>query len=945
MIFAHPSPAPCTARSGRPLPRWRIGLRSAALLCALGLLAHAPAGYAGEAETDGEAATETPAAEEAGTAKPEAEAKAEPAAEAKPPATAYDPKSPDAEERRKARQVSARAAVNFLLSELDEEKGIWVTPEIEQKRKVIRWGGEKQVTKEEPVYERVGWKEEYRYVKDPDDPYNKIYKKVRVPVKKKVGTKKVTRTVKTDPVYGAGEDRHYYPRSMEFHNLLPLYALMRVGMTKDAPEVRQVLNWYLPVVDEQGLPDETRTLSVLLLVAMHSGMDGQEELIYDGIGKLLWGQIQEGEANGLWGHYAFPGAYVQKLREEETRLAEAIEKNPRDAALPEQRQQVLNQLGRVCREFLPTRRWLQSRTFKDEILGGRHVWPMPLYDARLERRGNWIDTQWALFALAEAKRLGFLDDYEGARGFQEAKKKRRRRRRKEDKPWVLPKAPAPETVARRTVERLLALQKEDGKYDNARVIVKTPNPYPGPIPKQKRGKVHGWQEKIKVYEVPDYNTELVGTVAALSAWRSAEALLGPGDLDERKELPALEKTKAVFFALLKAYLADDAVIPPSRRHAMPEFFWSTVPRLVNAYGGAAHRLADLAPTFTARMLAAQGLDGAFGRPLGEAEMEEVRPYYVWPLDIQKLWQKEKISDWQYGSRTFMVMRPHQKILASARALLLHAALAAKPLVAVIDLSERGATSAEDVNLEADILAPVLRRTTEPVALARGTLATLTPPEKGGPAVAILRGASRDVDAVEEAAKSLGAYVQGGGTVISISEDSRFQRGLAEVLEKNVAGLEAKEVPKSKQIFYALGFVERKDRDTVQYMLDDRVAAYFYAFDAGRKSRKTNLAETDPQMIANLIYDAAKLKTMRPTELVLGPETWERDFDEFVATHCKLLGIPVPQPEPDPEEEEEGEGAEGKDAAEGDETAATEADGETEKGGKGDATKAQKADTE
>lgn len=157
-----------------------------------------------------------------------------------------------------------------------------------------------------PVYETV---EEFRNVKVGDS-VNAATIRKKVQVKKRVGTRKEKREVLDRngdiekmtkvPKYDTGGPEEW--RSFLFgHNAMALYAMIRAGVDPTDGVILNPAGELLKYYEQYGLPDLTWDLAWSIAAFSEIDQPPFQDMAAKMAGKLMDGQIAEGNAAGLWG--------------------------------------------------------------------------------------------------------------------------------------------------------------------------------------------------------------------------------------------------------------------------------------------------------------------------------------------------------------------------------------------------------------------------------------------------------------------------------------------------------------------------------------------------------------------------------------------------------------------------------------------------------------------
>ena len=315
----------------------------------------------------------------------------------------------------------------------------------------------------------VGYKEEWGFDKDPNDPYAPARARlVKRPIYETVGThqEKVTRTVKVldgnktevierqvpdgnktrvverqEPVYQESEPIMIFTRWTEGQNALALYALLVSGEPADSEVVTRGARWlFNGTMGEYGLPDTTAELSLFIMAFCRLDRQSYGAFVEQMLQKIVRGQINDGEARGLWDTYSVDFDRLKGFQASEkkavqlgalaaqslnsARQALAAAKGTRneipckarviqcertqaqvDAAL----RGLHEKMAAVSRDFCHREEGLAPRQIGRP--GGEvRRYPRALYDAGSERHANVTDTHLALLALRDGARHGYLKE-------------------------------------------------------------------------------------------------------------------------------------------------------------------------------------------------------------------------------------------------------------------------------------------------------------------------------------------------------------------------------------------------------------------------------------------------------------------------------------------------------------------------------------------------------
>jgi len=827
------------------------------------------------------------------------------------------------EDPEKAAQASARMAADFLKKMVDEKQRIWIPVLIRQIQKVVGLG--EPIKRKEAILKVVGYRDEYRFVPDPNDPYGKIYKKVKVPIYEKVGEKEVERREK---IYGPGgpEYRHY-PRWVEGHNALAAYALLRVGEPADGPALAGAMEWFVAMMN-QGLPDTTYELSTALMFYVNSRQSQFDTAAHEALEKLLFGQIEAGDGKGQWGHYCINNKVMTQLREEETRVEALLkeferkyppkppeeqklakDKSKKEKEIDQERfaiqgavQFMREKIIRMSREFRIGRLWFEIRHDDDTTQEPpiHHWWPVTMYDAREERLGNLIDTQFALMALAEASRAGLLQDY------LDAAEKEKKEKRKADVRIKLPVPPGAETIAKNAAAMRVATQKENGRWGFLRTRTECkdhPFPEMADLPKAPK-KEPKEAKQITAHEIPAFDDTILCTASAMHAFSSLCTILGKEAV--LKEYGAtIDKGLAAFIDILKTYLQDRKAIGLNKHVFLPFSFWLLTPDILRTFDPQAYASPAVRQLLIRHIIETQNEDGSFGTELTRDEARAYKPPYVFPLDIQKRWEEVKVCD-----RHNTAPRPHQQLTSTAFALIAYSHLL-KLEVAGFWPTDMRPTGFDLIEVQSAIMGRLQRLTNMPMAFRTVSEETLKD-MVGGPKALIVSGGTRQLEALKRNAEALVAYVQQGGTLISLSREGGFHAEFLEILSQGLPKLAGKTIPEEHPALFLAQGVERKG-ETRALWLGDRLAVYFTGWDPKTKTTQSAFTKTDPAVMANIVAHANALGTTPSTVVCQGPQDWPDALEVFTRIRCALLGIKprVIEAEALPEEKKDEEG--GKDA--------------------------------
>lgn len=166
----------------------------------------------------------------------------------------------------------------------------------------------KMVEVKKPIYKTV---QEYRNVKVGDS-VDAVAVRKKVKVQKIVGWERVTEEKKVrdpngsivvqewKPQYGPGGPDEWH--AFQFgHNAMAIFAMMRAGVDPQDEDVQRVAEQLFQIYDQYGMPDLTWDLAWSTAAFTMMQDEQYRELAQQMAGKLLDGQIAEGEAAGLWG--------------------------------------------------------------------------------------------------------------------------------------------------------------------------------------------------------------------------------------------------------------------------------------------------------------------------------------------------------------------------------------------------------------------------------------------------------------------------------------------------------------------------------------------------------------------------------------------------------------------------------------------------------------------
>lgn len=244
---------------------------------------------------------------------------------------------------------------------------------------------------------QVGLKQERRLVRDPQGDVVRTHRR---------------------PIYGEGGP-DIVPRGFFGTNAMALYVLSRAGLEAD-PATGQLATALADHVEQKGIPDHTWDLAWLVAAYANYPYGEFDGLLERMTGKLIDGQIRQGQPAGLWGpvsiHYDLLARYFLieiKLRQELTKLQQQLEALGDDEQKARQRailQRQIRKLDEVLSEVLQGledatvqgRQLLKvTREFRPTEEYGLAGLPYYIYNRLV---ADIDDTSMAVFALAQVDR-------------------------------------------------------------------------------------------------------------------------------------------------------------------------------------------------------------------------------------------------------------------------------------------------------------------------------------------------------------------------------------------------------------------------------------------------------------------------------------------------------------------------------------------------------------
>jgi hypothetical protein len=589
---------------------------------------------------------------------------------------------------KKLAKASSQLSVSYLLGAIDEENGLWVIPHYYRPTIWVKTGKFKDV--KIAITKVVGYKDVWKWVHKPtdEDPYQRVYMKVKQEIRKIVGYKTEKREI-SKPGGKLQNTTICNRRYIEGMNCLSAYAVLEANADlANSPKMGQFYE-YLYRVTEFGFADNTVELCLELLVMMKSNPEDQSSHIMKGLYKLLNGQISSGDASGLWGYYSVNWENLRIVLGQLPRIEEALKKInlPEGLELRKKISRVLKLKMKqhaelksglkwleehersVTREFMMGRVWFKNRKIAGTPADPENwYWPGTLFDARKGRLGSLLATQVALWTIREAYQAGFLKK-EGLKKFDEVLSLSLPAN---NAVLRMPPLPDVKRLLKNTLTAFVRSQGRDGLWKKMEVPSRVRrHPFPEMLKQQEKFNPGGNAKNVVKIKYTPFPEEARATVSALHCLALLDEIPDPKSSNVKKRhAAAIERGMAHYNKYIDELLsgAQAEALKESYVNYYPYFLLLPLPDIHSRLGTKIFKDPQGLKKLLRYACRLQNETGTFNRKYAKWFENRNRPHPLFPRLIEDKWVKEKIYTgyWEHGKVSPVLISTSLMVLFAKR---------------------------------------------------------------------------------------------------------------------------------------------------------------------------------------------------------------------------------------------------------------------------------------
>ncbi|PCJ62358.1 MAG: hypothetical protein COA79_04640 [Planctomycetota bacterium] len=592
------------------------------------------------------------------------------------------------EKLKKLSDVSTQLNIDYLLQVVDPDQGLWIVPKIGKSVVWEKTGVFKDV--KVPITKVVGHKEVWRWVSQPtdEDPYRKVYKKVKKAIYKVVGHKTVKREI-SKPTDKNSSMSQANKRYIEGMNSMVAYALLEAGIILEAdPTITKYFDFIGEIIDF-GYSDNTIELCLEILVLIKTDSPKYKRDIAKGLHKLLNGQLTSGKSKGLWGYYSINwknipmiNAQIQRLETHisKIRLPKNIDKGKKLSKTDQIKLDRLNELktGKgwlekyqrsVTREFTVGRTWFKNRKITgmpgDNDLKRYIYWPGTLFDAREERLGSLLATQFALWTLNEANKEGYFSK-EGKKIFKDLTSLRLRKNK-----TILHAPPTPKmsTLLNNTMVYLQKNQQKDGTWIEDEVVTKVKR-HPFPEMKNHIAKFdpRNYGKKVKKIEYTPLPKLFKATTSAMHCLALIASIQGKNAIVKSRYSRVIKAGLPHYQKFITEMLAGSDLIKDTLTSYYPYNLLITLPDVHEQLGTDLMSKPDGLSKILTFAYKLENEAGNYNEDYKKYFQNRFQPHPLFPITTEDKWIKEKIFTgyWEHGEASPLLISTSIMILFTKR---------------------------------------------------------------------------------------------------------------------------------------------------------------------------------------------------------------------------------------------------------------------------------------